>query len=139
MRASVNTLFAVAGFATFLGVALLATFETPLALGQDRAQDACSVATLQGSYGFYTPSGFTRPDVNKARFVPDIAAGLITFDGAGNFTGKATDVTNGDLGPQTPAFQVPLEGTYIVGSDCTGSISESNTGTHLEIILVEND
>jgi hypothetical protein len=63
---------------------------------------------------------------------------LTTFDGAGRFTGKATDVTNGDLAPETPPFQFVLEGTYTLDSDCTGSLTESNSGTHLEIVVVSN-
>ena len=138
MRFNRNTSFRVTHAITCCGVVFLATFYTPALLAQDVSQGVCSPATLRGAYGFYTPSGFTRLEEKKARFVPEIAAGLTTFDGAGRFTGKATDVTNGDLAPETPPFQFVLEGTYTLDSDCTGSLTESNSGTHLEIVVVSN-
>lgn len=137
MRASL-ILSVVAGIATLLIMSALATFGMPVALAQDLNSDACSLATLRGGYGFHTVNGFANPDENKPRFVPDIAAGLVIFDGAGHFTGKATDVTNGDVGPESPPFQFQLEGTYVLDPDCTGSLLEVNSGTHLEIIVVDN-
>jgi hypothetical protein len=138
MRLDRNTSFGVTRAITFCAIVLLASFYGPVMVAQDTTQEACSPATLSGAYGFYTPSGFSRVEEKKARFVPEIAAGLVTFDGAGRFTGKATDVTNGDLAPETPPFQFVLEGTYTLDSDCTGSLTESNSGTHLEIVVVSN-
>ena len=108
------------------------------AFAQDRASEGCSVATLQGAYGFNTLTGFFKPDADKPRFVPDVAAGLTVFDGAGHFSGKATNVTNGNVAPETPPFQFALEGTYTLDSDCTGTLTETNSGTHLEIVVVSN-
>jgi hypothetical protein len=137
MRFNRNTPFGVTRAITFGAIVFLGALYTP-AVAQDSSQEACSPATLRGAYGFYTPSGFSRVEEKKARFVPEIAAGLVTFDGAGRFTGKATDVTNGDLAPETPPFQFVLEGTYTLDSDCTGLLTESNSGTHLEIVVVSN-
>jgi len=138
VKPTLSTLLAVVVLAGLLGLPIIAEFGVPTALAQDRTQDACSIASLHGGYGFNTLTGFFRPDENKPRFVPDVAAGLTTFYGAGNFTGKATDVTNGDVAPETPPFQFALVGTYTLDSDCTGSITELNSGTHLEIVVVDN-
>ena len=75
------------------------------------AQEGCSVASLQGAYGFYrtgtTPVG------------PLAAAGIATFDGAGVTTARQTirknGVTTSDL------FTDPaLVSTYEVDPDCAG-------------------
>ena len=136
MKRTLNTLFAAAILASLLGLLIIPKRGVPVALAQNRTHEACSVATLRGDYGFTTPTGFSRPDPDSPGFVPDVAAGLVTFDGAGNFTGKASDVTNGDTAPETPPFQFALVGTYTLDSDCTGSLTEINSGTHLEIVAV---
>jgi len=63
---------------------------------------------------------------------------LVTFDGGGGFTGKATNVTNGDIAPETPPFPFALVGMYTLDSDCTGSLTEINSGTHLNLVVVNN-
>jgi hypothetical protein len=136
MKATLRTLSVVAVVTTFL-ILLVAKLSPPKALAQALPADVCSVASLEGGYGFNTLTGFFKPDANKPRFVPDVAAGLVVFDGTGHFRGKATDVTNGDVAPETPPFQFTLEGTYTLNSDCTGSLTEANSGTHLEIVVVD--
>jgi|GraSoiStandDraft_8_1057269.scaffolds.fasta_scaffold209813_3 hypothetical protein len=86
MKPTLRTLSAVAVVTTLL-ILLVAKLSAPKALAQDVPADACSVATLQGGYGFNTLTGFFKPDPDKERFVPDVAAGLVVFDGAGHFTG----------------------------------------------------
>jgi hypothetical protein len=128
MKQALRVLIAVTAVASLVGLAVPTTAHA----------QGCTVATLKGGYGFTTPNGFTRPTPSSSRFVPEIAAGLVTFDGRGGFTGKATNVTNGDTAPETPPFQFALVGTYTLDSDCTGSLTEINSGTHLEIVVVDS-
>jgi hypothetical protein len=100
-----------------------------------RKQNAtgCSNATLTGDYaitlaGFGTPP--SRP-VPANSTVPVAFAGLVTFDGAGNFTGSFTMSHNGDIST------LPSEaGSYTVNSDCTGSITDDTTGTHFATVIL---
>jgi hypothetical protein len=75
------------------------------------AQGGCSVATLNGNYGFKT-TGFVKTEV------PVAVVGLNTFDGAGNISATATLVNRGAI-----FTGVTTSGTYTVNSDCTGSIT----------------
>jgi hypothetical protein len=73
------------------------------------AQEGCSVATLNGTYGFYRTG--TTP------FGPLVGVGFSTFDGKGSSTGRQTirrnGVTTNDL------FTTPAgPGIYEVDPDC---------------------
>ena len=83
------------------------------------ASTGCTDATLTGNYAF-SQSGFTTKNTMGSP-LPAAAMGVFTLDGAGNFS-----VTYTDMSPGKPAYipvQATSSGTYIVNSDCTGSIS----------------
>ena len=132
-----TTLFASAVLVGMLALSVIYKGGVPPVYAEGNSEHGCSAGTLKDSYGFTTPTGFFRPNPRSSRFVPDVAAGLVIFDGRGGFTGKATDVTNGDTAPETLPFQFALAGTYTLDSDCTGSLTEINSGTHLEIVVVD--
>ena len=82
------------------------------------AQSGCSVATLDGNYGFNNP-GFTTPNHSiKGAEVPFAAVGVIIFDGAGNASGTYTLAIKGGITSGNT-----FSGTYTVSSDCTGSMT----------------
>jgi len=60
--------------------------------------------------------------------------GIVTFDGAGNFTGKDTYNVAGVVARGT------LTGTYVVNADCTGSLtvtaSESKAWQNADIVVL---
>ena len=77
----------------------------------------CSVATLQGSYGFTTTGTANTP--GGPSHIGGV--GLIVYDGRGNFVGKATVNIDGTVLRRT------FVGTYTVAADCTGTLSETFT------------
>lgn len=80
------------------------------------AQGGCSVATLNGNYGF-TSSGFTTPNHSvKGTEVPFAVVGGGNFDGAGNFSVNYTLALKG-----IASQGLTTSGTYTVNSDCTGT------------------
>jgi hypothetical protein len=93
----------------------------------------CSNATLKGEYAFGV-TNFTPPKV---------VAGIKVFDGNGNLTQRDY------LGDSVPAVFAPKgqeSGTYMVNSDCTGSMvidlnAPVTTGSHgvIEILFVISD
>jgi hypothetical protein len=67
----------------------------------------CSLETLKGTYALFGQGTiFTSPPL------ADATAGILTFDGAGNFSGEDTANINGASAPVT------FTGTYAVASDC---------------------
>jgi len=94
------------------------------------AQEGCSVASLQGAYGFYrtgtTPVG------------PLAAAGIDTFDGAGvskvRQTIRKNGVTTSDL------FTDPaLVSTYEVDPDCAGRGFLPDGSVFVHFVVVDGD
>lgn len=90
-------------------------FSTLLFLGiapNVHAQPSCSNASMNGSFG-YTNAGtiLAGPDAG-----PFGGVGRQTFDGKGNTQATATVSVNGNI------FHVTIKGTYVVNSDCTGSM-----------------
>ena len=79
-----------------------------------RAQSGCSVASLNGSYG-YTMTGPLYDNVGDLFFIA--AAGKIAFDGGGNIAGTDTISFDGSIGHRT------YTGTYTINADCTGSMN----------------
>lgn len=73
------------------------------------AQGGCSNSTLRGRFGFQI-----RGTVVGIGPIGDVA--LVTFDGDGNFTQTDNVSVNGFI-----TLSRPGNGTYSVGSDCTGS------------------
>ena len=91
------------------------------------AQEGCSVATLQGSYGFFrtgaVPAG------------PLAAVGIATFNGNGTTTFGQTirknGVTTSDL------FTDPQQaGLYEVNADCTGKFLTTDGSVFAHIVIV---
>lgn len=104
---------------SILGVVFVAVFALGIAPGVN-AQEACSNATLHGSFG-YTSTGallpaYVAPYDNLAG--PFAEVGRQTFDGKGNTKATATLTANGN-----PSQGVAIYGTYVVNPDCTGSMT----------------
>ena len=80
----------------------------------------CSLKTLKGSY-LFSSSG---KDLNA-----DFAnAGIARFNGAGAVT-QISSTTNSVVTPAiTPVINIKYTGTYIINSDCTGTL-QLNTNT----------
>jgi len=77
----------------------------------------CSVATLQGGFG-YTATGTLLPSAVPPPFAgPFGEVGRQTFDGKGNTSGTATLSANGN------SAKITVSGTYTVNPDCTGSMT----------------
>jgi len=92
------------------------------------AQEGCSVASLQGAYGFYrtgtTPVG------------PLAAAGIATFDGAGVTTARQTirknGVTTSDL-----FTDPPLVAPYEIDPDCAGRVLNPDGSAFAHLVVVD--
>jgi hypothetical protein len=96
----------------------------------EEALEACSAATLNGTYAL-TFSGFTtRGPVPAAisNFTPVAGGGLVTFDGDGNLSASETVSVGGLVNP------VNTTGTYTVNSDCTGTFTTPHA--HLNLVLL---
>ena len=99
---------------------LVILFATVFALGilpgaQAGEHRGCSDASLQGSFGF-TSTG-TLLAVPPPFAGPFAEIGRQTFDGRGNTDATATLSANGNI------VRVTVQGTYLVNSDCTGSMT----------------
>lgn len=91
----------------------------------------CSVDVLRGRYVF-THRGFLDPG---APTVKRIHYGLITFDGAGKFSGKQSSSRGGKIGREN------IVGSYTVDADCSGTITMTTGAhkpTHWDIYLTED-
>jgi len=87
------------------------------------AGSGCTDKTLKGNYGM-TFSGFTVPGQNpKAKEVPFVGEGLLTFDGAGNISGVYNGSQNGEV-----FTDATYNATYIVNPDCTGTATGAPGG-----------
>jgi hypothetical protein len=102
------------------------------------AQEGCSVASLNGVYGFYR-AGF-RTDPLTTSFVPVAAVGYATFDGAGNSTGSRQTIRRNGVNP-TPGsdlFTGPLAtGPYEVFPDCTGKFLLPDGTVFAHVVVVD--
>jgi hypothetical protein len=77
-----------------------------------RGTSACTDAAIKGTLGFLG-GGF------NSALIPKAFAGQVKLDGAGNLTGTETASEGGTV------VSGPITGTYLVNSDCTGSVSVS--------------
>ncbi len=117
---TVTTVLGVVGLVAMAG----GLSSTARGQGRNRSerngQSGCSEATLQGNYLF---SVRTEPlhDSTDPRY-PGAAAGIRTFDGAGNLTQVATVNGGGQI-----THDVDLPGTYTLGVDCTGTMTINGT------------
>ncbi|HEV2388748.1 MAG TPA: hypothetical protein VGS20_16010 [Candidatus Acidoferrales bacterium] len=88
------------------------------------ADEGCSVATLQGSYGAYgvgtvVPAG-----------TPFRSLVRLTFDGHGNWSNSLTQNDNGTV------IRSTASGTYTVNGDCTGTIDRAD-GQSFDVVIVD--
>jgi hypothetical protein len=120
LRPMVTASLLVVGLA-FLGT-VTATFNTGLVRTVEATPGVCSLATVQGSYALFGQgtitgplSGFPPPPF------PTNHAGIVTFDGAGNFSGSETASVDGLIVPAT------FTGTYTVNPDCTVTAELTNS------------
>ncbi|MBZ5682694.1 MAG: hypothetical protein LAO24_21580 [Acidobacteriia bacterium] len=88
----------------------LVLFAVPLAAQMDSAHAKhCSLATLNGSFGFYAQAMVvTQPPVQI------VTTGIITYDGKGNLSGESMNNVDGSGG-----MPDSFTGTYTVYPDCT--------------------
>lgn len=94
---------------TFLGMSVLGTMSYATVGDQDK-DGQCTIATLQGSYGYF----LSGPLIGRG---PVAAVGIMTLDGTGNLTARDTVSNSGVIGHRTGS------GTYIMNSNCTGSVN----------------
>jgi hypothetical protein len=100
---------------------LLSTSNIPPVHADGRRERACSVKTLNGSYGFYR-NGTTSTG-------PLAALGILVFDGNGSVSGSQSISRNGVF-----TFDVEiLPGPYEVAADCTAKFL---TDTGIEVARV---
>lgn len=94
------------------------------------AQGGCSDATLTGNYAAIVTGAAPGHSVKGQNNVPNAAVGMVTFDGAGNFSDTYTIVFNG------AARTASDTGTYTVNSDCTGTFTDATIDVHYNIVTV---
>jgi hypothetical protein len=96
------------------------------------AQDACTAASLQGSYGFRVDgTNVSNPYLPVGPFA---AVGKNTYDGQGHMKGAIVVSTNGSI------ITATYTGTYTVNSDCSGSKSVAlSIGLTVEFDYVMDD
>ncbi len=89
----------------------------------DHDREVCSLQSLKGPYGVVGHGtivtqfpGFPPPPVLFAE------TGMVTFDGAGSFSGKVTVSLSGFI------IQPAVSGTYSVEPDCSTSITVNAVG-----------
>jgi hypothetical protein len=82
------------------------------------ADSVCTVATLTGNYGWFSPFEFVNHNMKSGGpYVPSADMGTFNADGAGHWSAAFTDVTNGKITRGNKG-----KGRYTVNSDCTGSL-----------------
>ncbi len=103
-------------------IALLSTLCVP-----SKAGAACTAATIGGTYGFRFDGFFgppTKVPLKVSAFVPEAAAGEISFTATSETEGTLTGSESGTFGGV--AFQLTFAGTYKVDAPkCTGSLSRT--------------
>jgi hypothetical protein len=98
------------------------TLDTGLVRTVHAAQGTCSRATVQGSYVVFGQGTITGPlpGFPPPPF-PTNHSGIVSFDGAGNFTGSEMASLDGLVGPAT------FTGTYTVNPNCTVTVELTNS------------
>jgi hypothetical protein len=87
------------------------------------ADSGCTVATLTGRYGWFSPFEFVNHNQKGGGpYVPSADMGTFTVDGAGHWSAAFTDVTNGKV-----TLGNKGKGKYTVNSDCTGALWSGKT------------
>ena len=94
-----------------------------------RTPEWCSLKTLKGNYALF---GDGLIFVSATAIIPRATAGLLTFDGEGNFEGAATGNTNGGI------TQGGFKGTYTVTDDCEVSAEiDVTSGPNIGVVIHE--
>ncbi len=127
MKRTLGAVFAVAVLATLLVLGTIPKIQVPAV--HAAPGPGCTLATLTGSYGFATSSSFFSR-TGTSRSLPSADVGVITFDGAGNFSISFTDSSNGVI-----SQNITDTGTYAVNSDCTGTVTFT-TGVNFQTVIV---
>jgi len=102
--------------ATLLAIVFVLGFM-PKTQADENEKKECSLASLRGSFGFTSSGALVAAPAPLAGPFGEI--GRQTFDGMGNTDGAATLSANGNI------RNVTVQGTYVVNSDCTGSMTLS--------------
>lgn len=124
IRVSLSRL-AVVALGLIVGSTFAARAEGPHAEGHHHKP--CSLATLNGSYGYYR----TGPVLGDGGQLA--AVGIFTYDGNGGTTGSETTNINGDV-----SYPEAGTGFYLVNPDCTGSLLNDDFGEYARIVIVND-
>lgn len=127
MKRIMTRITAIASIVGLLLAMSLSSGRRPGGLPKVLAQEGCSVATLNGAYGFYrsgaTPVG------------PLVAVGIATFDGMGTTTAVQTirknGVTTSDL-----FTDPPFVATYQVDPNCAGRFVNPDGSVFAHAVIV---
>ena len=96
------------------------------ALAAEQVKGGCSVGSLEESYGFYR--------FGKGNFGGPLAgAGVISFDGAGNYYVVMNNSRDGQI-----ALDESYSGTYTLEADCTGKLLAEDGGELDRFVVVDN-
>jgi hypothetical protein len=93
---------------------------------------ACSVATLEGAYGFYR-SGTRSGEPS----VPVVAVGLATFDGTGTVATARQTIRRNGVTVQDLFTDPPTAGPYEVDPDCAGRFLNPDGSLLAHIVVVD--
>ena len=100
---------------------------------QGAQSPGCDASTLRGSYAIQLTGIVSGVNPTITPVFGRAEIGIVTFDGAGNFTGKDTYNVAGVVARGT------LTGTYTVNADCTGSLTvtagESKAWQNADIVV----
>jgi len=124
-------LWQASGFAL---VVLLAAGTNVKAQSTAGETQSCTNASLVGPYGYLLQGNL----IQQGGIVPYADMGSLTADGKGNFSGTGTESFAGTIEQGTS-----ITGTYIVNSDCTGSVSlayggQVNITFHFNLVILNN-
>jgi len=95
---------------TFLWNLVLGPVSYAQSVEDQATDDACTVASLHGSYGYYLSGSLIG-------LGPVAAVGIVTLDGAGGLSAQDTVSNNGVISRRNGP------GAYTMNSNCTGSVS----------------
>jgi len=102
-----------------------------------KANQGCSLKTLQGNYGgvwtgLIYPAAPPKQPQAIGKFLPYDGMEVSSWDGAGNFSASDVFAVGG-----TPGQPATDQGTYTVNANCTGTLTLTN-GLTFDFILLHN-
>jgi hypothetical protein len=126
----------IVSFVVLVGVATLAFAGGASHPGRSifvrrvHAQEGCSVATLNGAYGFYrtgtTPGG------------PLVAVGIATFDGTGAVATARQTIRKNGITTQDLFTGPTISTPYEVDPDCTGRFVQPDGSVYAHVVVVNH-